>query len=693
MPVAELLLEIFSEEIPARMQAKAAEDLARLVGDGLKAQGLAASSIQSFGSLRRLTLVAEGVPSTQADVSEERKGPAVGAPDQAIQGFLRGSGLTSIDQAEVRDMPKGKFYFAVIKKAGRPTSVVLKEIVEAAMAALPWPKSMRWATNPTRWVRPLHRIVCVFDGQVVPVNYAGVTAGDTTVGHRFLAPAEIKVATFAEYKAKLKQGGHVLIDAAERAAVITDGLNALAKAEKLVVRDDPGLLSEVIGLVEWPVPLLGTIDAKFMDVPAEVLTSAMRKHQKYFALEDANGKFAARFGVIANMVNADGGKEVIAGNEKVLRARLSDAKFFWDQDRSRRLETRVEKLKERVFQAKLGTVHDKVHRIQALVMKLAPMIPGANVTDAMTAAHLCKADLSTDMVNEFPDLQGIMGRYYALNDNESSVIADAIAEHYSPQGPNDMCPTKPVSVAVALADKIDTLAGFFAINEKPTGSKDPFALRRAALGVIRLILENKLRLPLRQVFADAADSYAGKIDGNVDKVATDLLAFFADRLKVHLKDQGVRHDLVSAVFALGDEDDLVRLIARVEALTAFLNTDDGGNLLIAYKRAANIVRIEEKKDGVTYSGEVTSNELGAAEGEFLLKSLEAAGLAAQMALDNEDFRQAMFSFSIVRGPLDVFFDKVMINAPDKAQRTARLKLLARIGGAMGKVADFSVVEG
>ncbi len=691
--MAELLLEIFSEEIPARMQAKAADDLARLVGEGLKAQGLAASTIHSFGGARRLTLVAEGVPSTQADVSEERKGPTVGAPDQAIQGFLRGSGLTSIDQAEVRDMPKGKFYFAVIKKAGRPTAVVLKEIVEAAMAALPWPKSMRWAVNPTRWVRPLHRIVCVFDGQVVAVNYAGVTAGDVTVGHRFLAPAEIKVANFAEYRAKLKQGGHVLIDPQERSLVITDGLNAQAKAENLTVRDDPGLLSEVVGLVEWPVPLLGTIDAKFMDVPAEVLTSAMRKHQKYFALSTADGKLANRFGVIANMVNADGGKEVIAGNEKVLRARLSDAKFFWDQDRTKKLESRLPKLDERVFQAKLGTVRTKVERIARLAAAVAPSINGADATQVTRAAYLCKADLSTDLVGEFPDLQGIMGRYYALNDKEAPAVADAIAEHYSPLGPNDTCPTKPISVAVALADKIDTLAGFFAINEKPTGSKDPYALRRAALGVIRLILENKLRLPLRKVFANAAAGYGAEIAANTDQIAADLLAFFADRLKVHLKDQGVRHDLVSAVFALGDEDDLVRLIARVDALSAFLKSDDGANLLTAYKRAANIVRAEEKKDATTYTGAPTAADLGADEATAVLSALEKAETAATLALGNDDFAAAMGALAGLRQPVDAMLDKVMINAPDKAQRTARLKLLARIGGAMGKVADFSVVEG
>ncbi len=691
--MAELLLELFSEEIPARMQAKAGEDLVRLLSEALKAQALAPTSIAAYVGPRRLAVVAEGIPTAQADVTEERKGPAVGAPEQAIQGFLRASGLTSLDQAEQRDMPKGKFYFAVVKKAGRPTAVVLKEIIEAAMAALPWPKSMRWGTNPTRWVRPLHKILCVFDGQVVKVNFADVAASDVTVGHRFLAPAEIKVANFAEYRAKLKQGGYVMIDGTERAATITEGLNKAAAAEKLTVADDPGLLSEVVGLVEWPMPLLGTIDARFMDVPAEVLTSAMRKHQKYFALKTGDGKLANRFGVIANMVNADGGAEVIAGNEKVLRARLSDAKFFWDQDRQKTLESRLPKLDERVFQAKLGTMRTKVERIARLAAALAPSIKGADPAHVTRAAYLCKADLSSDLVGEFPDLQGVMGRYYALHDKEQPVVADAIAEHYSPLGPNDSCPTKPVSVAVALADKIDTLAGFFAIDEKPTGSKDPYALRRAALGVIRLILENKLRLALRQVFATAVAGYDAKLGANAGKVAGDLLAFFADRLKVYLKDQGLRHDLVSAVFALGDEDDLVRLIARVEALKAFLGTDDGANLLTAFKRAANIVRIEEKKDGKAYSGKPTAADLGAAEADAVLAALDKAETAATLALSKDDFAGAMAALATLRRPVDAMFDKVTINAPDATQRTARLQLLARIGAAMGKVADFSVVEG
>jgi glycyl-tRNA synthetase beta chain len=461
--MAELLLEIFSEEIPARMQARGAEDLARLVGDSLKAQGLEAASLKSFGGPRRLTLVAEGLPKSQPDTTEERKGPQVGAPEQALAGFMKGAGLTSIDQAEIRDLPKGKFYFSVVTKKGRATEIVVKETVEAALAQLPWPKSMRWATNPTRWVRPLHAIICVLDGKIVPVEFAGVKASDTTVGHRFLAPGEIKVKNAADYFAKLKKA-YVVVEPAEREAVIASDLAKLAAAEGLTVRSDIGLMQEVIGLVEWPVPLLGTIDAAFMDVPAEVMTSAMRKHQKYFALSTKDGAFANRFGVISNMVTKDKGKVIIAGNERVLRARLSDAKFFWDEDRKQPLASRVEKLEERVFQAALGTMHDKVKRLVKLAGSLAPFVPNADAAQAQRAALLCKADLSTGMVGEFPDLQGVMGRYYALHDNEPASVADAIAEHYSPLGPGDACPTKPLSIVVSLADKLDSLVGFPAGN-------------------------------------------------------------------------------------------------------------------------------------------------------------------------------------------------------------------------------------
>ena len=689
--MAELLLEIFSEEIPARMQARAAEDLARLIGDALKAAGLEPKTLRAVAGPRRVTLAVDGLPKAQPDTTEERKGPQVGAPEQAIQGFLKGSGLARIEDAEIRELPKGKFYFAVTAKKGRATAVVIKEIVEAALPQLPWPKSMRWGTNPTRWVRPLHGIVCVLDGKVVPVEFAGVKAGDTTVGHRFLKPGAIKVKAFADYAAKLKTA-NVLVEPEARAKIIAQDLAKLAAAEKLTVKDDPALLAEVTGLAEWPVPLLGTIDAAFMDVPAEVLTSAMRKHQKYFALENKDGSLANRFGVIANMTTKDKGKAIVAGNERVLRARLSDAKFFWDQDRKKSLESRVPKLEERVFQAKLGTMRAKVDRIVALGRHLADVLK-VDKAQAARAALLCKADLSSDMVGEFPDLQGLMGRYYALHDKEGDVVANAIAQHYSPLGPQDACPKQPVSVVVALADKIDSLVGFFAIDEKPTGSKDPFASRRAALGVIRIILENKLRLPLLAAFKSALGGYGDIVKGDADKIARDVLEFFADRLKVHLRDAGVRHDYVNAVFALGGEDDLVRLMARVEALAAFLATDDGANLLVAYRRAANILRIEEKKDNTSYSGEVAEDQLGAMEASLLLGTIKSVEIAAQIALEKEDFVSAMSSFSVMRRTVDAFFDKVTVNTDDAAQRVARLKLLARIVAAMDRVVDFSKIEG
>jgi len=688
--MADLLLEILSEEIPARMQARAAEDLARLVGESLKAQGLEAKKVEAFAGPRRVTFIAQGLPNAQPDTTEERKGPQVGAPEQALQGFMRAAGLTSIDQAEVRDLPKGKFYFSVVTKKGRPTTVVLKEVIEGTLAQMPWPKSMRWASNPVRWVRPLQGILCILDGKVVPISFAGVEAGDTTVGHRFLAPDPIKVRSAADYEAKLEKA-YVVLRPEKRAESIESKLAKLAASEGVSIRPDAGLLNEVLGLVEWPVPLLGTIDAAFMDVPAEAMTSAMRKHQKYFALSDKSGAFANRFGVIANMETQDKGRAIIAGNERVLRARLSDAKFFWDEDRKQKLESRVGKLEERVFQAALGTVYDKVKRLVKLAANLAKYVPGADPAQAERAALLSKADLSTGMVGEFPDLQGVMGRYYALHDGEPDAIADAIAEHYSPLGPNDACPSKPLSVAVSLADKIDSLVGFFAIDEKPTGSKDPYALRRAALGVIRIILENKLRLPLRAAFTQALAPYNLKTDAKM--VSDEVLDFFADRLKVYLREKGVRHDYVSAVFALGNEDDLVRLMARVDALGAFLATDDGANLLVAHRRAANIVRIEEKKDGASHSGEVTGDGLGAPEATFLLDALDDVKAPVWAALDAEDFGTAMAQLARLRAPVDAFFEKVTVNSDNADHRAARLRLLSRIGAVMGQVAEFSRVEG
>ncbi|GAA0596298.1 glycine--tRNA ligase subunit beta [Caenispirillum bisanense] len=691
--MTEFLLEVFSEEIPARMQAKAAEDLKTLIVTGLEKQGITPERPRAFVTPRRLVVVMEGLPLSQPDVKEERKGPKVDAPAAAVDGFLRSTGLT-LDQCEQRDTPKGKVWFAVVERPGSETVEVLKDVVEQALADLPWPKSMRWGTNPTRWVRPLHRIVALLNGREVDVDYAGVRAGAETVGHRFLAPEPFTVGDFDGYREKLR-AAYVMLDPAERARVILTEAQRLCEAEGLMLKEDEGLLREVTGLVEWPVVLMGRIDEQFMGVPQEVLTTSMRSHQKYFSVLNPDGSLAPRFVVVANMVAEDGGQAIVAGNERVLRARLSDAKFFWDQDRKARLESRVDKLKERVFHAQLGTDWDKVSRIRRLAGEIAAHM-GADAAQVDRAAHLAKADLSTGMVGEFPELQGIMGRYYALGDGEPQAVADAVAEHYSPLGPNDRCPTAPVSVAVALADKIDTLAGFFGIEEKPTGSKDPFALRRAALGVIRLILENRLRLPLRTIFAHATEPFveAKHVAGAREAaVPAELLDFFADRLKVHLREAGVRHDLVTAVFALGGEDDLVRLLARVDALSAFVGSEDGANLLVAYRRAANILRIEEKKDGVAYRGAVDSGALVLPQEQALAAALDAAEPAARSALAAEDFAGAMAALAGLRAPVDAFFDDVTVNAEDAGLRRNRLHLLGRIVAVMGEVADFSKIEG
>ncbi len=687
--MAELLFELLSEEIPARMQARAAEDLQRLVTDGLKAAGLSFTKAEAFATPRRLALVVDGLPLAQPDLREEKKGPRVGSPEQALQGFLKGAGLASIDQAEKRDTGKGEFYFAVIEKKGRAAAEVLPGLLLAALEALPWPKSMRWGSGAKRWVRPLHGVIALFDGRVLKGQVepggamAPVAFGNKTLGHRFMSAGWIEVSSFADYQAKLRQA-HVILDAAERKAIIRQKAEALASGVGVVLRQDEGLLEEVAGLVEWPVPLVGAIDAAFMDVPPEVLITSMRAHQKYFACLNKDGSLAPRFVVVANTETEDGGKTVIAGNERVLRARLSDAKFFWDLDRKTRLADRVPALGNIVFHARLGTVADKVDRIQALADALLPYVPGADADLVRSAATLCKADLVTGMVGEFPELQGVMGRYYALAENEKREVADAIAEHYKPLGPGDVAPNKPISIAVALADKIDTLTGFWSIDEKPTGSKDPFALRRAALGIIRTVLENGLRLKLRKAFTAAKAS---------DRNADDLLSFFADRLKVHLREQGVRHDLIAAVFALGGEDDLVRLVARVKALQEFLGTDNGKNLLVAYLRAANIVRAEEKKDKAGYSGAVDAALLREPQEQAVARAVDAMLPRLDRALQAEDFAAAMGALAELRGPLDAFFDKVTVNAEDKALRANRLNLLTRIRQAMDRVADFSKIEG
>ena len=680
----DLLLELLTEEIPARMQGLAARELRRLVETQLAEINLTAKTVEAFVTPRRLALAVSGLPKMQPGSVEERRGPRVGAPDQAVQGFLKSAGLNSLDQCEKRTTEKGEFWFATIKRPGVATYQVLPAFLHVIIRVLPWPKSMRFPAAPFRWVRPIQSAICLFDGKVLKLDLGSVPVGNKTAGHRFLSPAAFTVRDLKDYRAKLARA-KVVLDAAERRQRIETGLAQAATKAGLRIQPDESLLEEVTGLVEWPTVLMGAIDPSFMDLPPEVLTTAMRAHQKYFATLDKAGKLAPRFLLVANIDAADGGKAIVAGNERVLKARLADARFFWDQDRKVKLIARVEKLRERVFHAKLGTVQDKMTRVATLAETVAPHVPGADVAKLRRAAALAKADLSSGMVGEFPELQGVMGRYYALHDGEPTEVAKAIAEHYAPQGPSDRCPTAPVSVALALADKLDTLANFFAIGEKPTGSGDPFALRRAALGVIRLILENKLRLPLLPAFKAAAP--AGKDPGK------ELLEFFADRLKVHLRERGVRHDLIAAVFALGDEDDLVRLLARVDALGAFLKAEDGANLLVAYRRAANILRIEEKKDGRSYSGVPRPDLLQATEERTLDKALHEAALRGAAALEAEDFAAAMRALASLRGPVDKFFDKVTVNTDDKELRENRLRLLSQIRDTLNRVADFAQIEG
>ncbi len=688
--MTELLLELLTEEIPARMQRRAAEDLAMLATGKLEAAGLVPSDVHAYATPRRLTLVVDGLPDRQPDTTEERRGPRMGAPANAVEGFLKSAGLASLDQCEQRDTGKGVFHFAMIRRPGRATAEVLPELLREAVLALPWPKSMRFPAASFRWVRPMTSAICLFGGEILSLALDGVPVGDETCGHRFLAPKTFKVKDFADYRRKLHDA-RVMLRAEDRRQAIAAALEERAAAARLTVKDDPALLEEVTGLVEWPVVLMGTIDAEFLALPPEVLTTSMRTHQKYFACLDRDGGLAGRFLVVANTVAEDGGQAIVAGNERVLRARLSDARFFWEQDRKVPLAARIPKLAERVFHARLGSVLDKVGRVERLAEEIAPAIPGADKAKVLRAAELAKADLSSGMVGEFPELQGIMGRYYALQDGEGAEVAAAIAEHYSPLGPNERCPAAPVSVAVALADKIDTLAGFFSIDEKPTGSRDPFALRRAALGVIRLVLENNLRLPLMPVFGRAFAF--GRDNGFAADPGADLLAFFADRLKVHLREQGVRHDLVAAVFAPGGEDDLVRLLARVAALDAFLGTDDGANLLVAYRRAANIVRIEEKRDGATYPGEPDPKLLAATEEAALAAELERAAADSTDALAREAFTGAMAALAALRGPVDEFFARVTVNCENAEVRANRLRLLAQIRDTLNRVADFSQIEG
>ena len=701
----ELLIELFSEEIPARMQARASADLKRLVTAGLDKAGLSYGEARAYVTPRRLALVVEDLPDKQPDVTEEKKGPKVGAPEKAIQGFMKANGLDDIAEAETRDSDKGSFYFLVRHVAGRPSKEVLPEVIEGAVRALSWPNSMRWSEHSFRWVRPLHSIIAVFDGEALPggLDLGGPEGSGSylhfehfTQGHRFLSDKMLHVDGFADYRAKLA-ASYVILDPAERQRRILEQAEALCADAGLELLPDDALLAEVAGLVEWPCVLMGTIDEAYMALPPEVLATSMRSHQKYFSTRTPDGRFGDRFLLASNM-DAPAGSElaatIVAGNERVLRARLADAQFFWEQDRKQPLSSRTIELKDIVFHAKLGSVDAKVDRVQALAVEIARHVEGADLDRVRSAARLAKADLVTGMVGEFPELQGLMGRYYALNDGEHTDVADAIRDHYKPLGPSDTCPSAPVSVCVALADKIDTLVGFWAIDEKPTGSKDPFALRRAALGVIRLIVENKLRLPLLALFRSSWASLESiGSDARREEALTDLMAFFADRLKVTLREQGVRHDLITAVFALGGEDDLVRLLARVEALDAFLASEDGANLLTAYRRAANIVRIEEKKDGRSHGGEAEEALLQAGEEAALHAALTHASHAAEETLAREDYAAAMHGLSGLRRPVDAFFDEVLVNVEEAAVRENRLRLLSQIVGTLDRVADFSQIEG
>ncbi len=687
----QLLLEILSEEIPARMQAGAGRDLARLVGEHLAMAGLSPESLQTYAGPRRLTLVAEGLPSATPDQSDEIKGPRTSAPPQALEGFLRKTGLAR-EQLSERD----GVFFAAVSTRGRPTPEIVAQAVPAVVRAFPWPKSMRSAASQLRWVRPIRRIVCLFDGGVVPFSVEGVDSGDVTEGHRFMGSSQpVTVRDFADYRGALERE-FVVLDAADRRARILDRARGLCSTENLELIEDEGLLDEVSGLSEWPTPVLGAMDPGFLDLPPEVIRTSMRTHQKYFAVRAPGSTgLAPRFLAVANIEASDGGAAMTAGYGRVLSARLGDARFFWDEDRKGAFDAWLEKLKGVTFHAKLGTVAQRVERIAALARELAPLV-GADPDLAQQAARLAKADLASGMVGEFPELQGVMGGYYAREWGLDPQIADAVRDHYKPQGPNDAVPTAPMTVAVALADKLDQLVGFFAVDEKPTGSKDPYALRRAALGVIRIVVEGQLRAPLRKALlsADRArmEQPQGALGGSATEIAPDLLAFFADRLKVVLRDQGRRHDLVDAVFALGD-DDLVRIVARVEALSAFLNTEDGANLLAGYKRAVNILRAEAKKTGDTFQGRPDPAAFTAGEERALHAAAERAAPEVDAALEREDFAAAMTSLAALRAPVDAFFDRVLVNDPDPAVRLNRLRLLGQVRDLMNRVADFSQVAG
>jgi glycyl-tRNA synthetase beta chain len=654
-----------------------------------------------------------GVPARQPDLKEERRGPRVGGPDAAIQGFLKATGLSSISEAKIQPDKKGDFYIALIEKKGRATLDVLAEMLPVIVRTFPWPKSMRWGARSAKagslnWVRPLHAITATFgleteETDVVTFAIDGIEAGQTTFGHRFMAPAPIKVRRFEDYEAKLL-GAKVVLDPERRKDSILTDAKQLAFAQGFDLVEDQSLLDEVAGLVEWPVVLMGSFDKDYLGIPGEVIRATIRNNQKCFVVSDSkSGKLTNKFILVANIEASDGGKTVVAGNERVIRARLSDAKFFYETDLKTKLEDRLPKFENIVFHEKLGTQAERIKRIARLAAEIAPLV-SADVEKTKRAAKLAKADLLTEVVGEFPEVQGLMGKYYALAQGEDAAVAAACEEHYKPQGPNDRVPTDPISVAVALADKIDTLVGFWAIDEKPTGSKDPYALRRAALGVIRLIIENSIRFDLVTLFDRHYDEVSKPTAGNakglvawkakkVEQRCIDLLSFFADRLKVQLREQGARHDLVDAVFSLGGQDDLLLVVRRVEALGKFLDTDDGKNLLAGTKRASNILSIEEKKDKRTFDGAPDAALYNSPEEKALAKAIGEVKADAGAAVANEDFAAAMRAMAKLRPAVDAFFDKVKVNDDDPKVRENRLKLLNEIRSATRAVADFSRIEG
>jgi glycyl-tRNA synthetase beta chain len=719
----DLLLELLSEEIPARMQQQAAENLRRLVTDRLVAAGLTYEGAKAFVTPRRLALAVKGVPVRQPDVREQRKGPRVGAPEAAIQGFLRASGLASISEAKVEPDKKGDFYVAVIERRGRPAIEIAAEIIRAVVRDFPWPKSMRWGEQSARpdalgWVRPLHSVLATFgpeteEPEIVPVVIDGIAAGAQTRGHRFMAPDPFKVRRLDDYIAKLERA-KVVLDPERRASIILTDARNLAFAQGCELVEDAGLLAEAAGLVEWPVVLMGSFDPAFLAIPEEVIRATIRNNQKCFVLRDPqSARLAPRFFLVANIEATDGGKAIVAGNERVIRARLSDAKFFYEADLRTPLQDRLPKFSDIVFHERLGSQAERIERIAALAGHVAG-VTGADIPASERAARLCKADLLTEVVGEFPELQGLMGKYYALAQGEDAAIAHACEDHYRPKGPDDLVPADPVAVAVGLADRIDTLVGFWLIDEKPTGSKDPYALRRAALGVIRLILENGLRLPLTSIIDSHAELIADTGGGREQpqaraagapaqprrraaQVSIDLLAFFAERLKVQLREQGARHDLVDAVFSLEGQDDLLLIVRRVEALARLLDTEDGANLLAGYKRATNIIRIEERKDAREYVGKPDPSLYRQEEEWALARAIESARADTSAALAREDFEAAMRAIARLRPHVDAFFDRVTVNVADAADaarlRENRLRLLGEIRNVTRAVADFSRIEG